>query len=267
MRIGIGLTLFALFCSTPAFAVAGSAQAEGLCKMTRKTVHQIWQHDLYAAPPGIAALMVDAMDGKTADLLAGLHRLPAKGSQRWQLLALNTSALAGQTATVDALLDGGIDPNASAEVPPLKPVLYNGVTNAARHDPRFGPKAVNAFEKAGWMKNQSTPVGPPIYGAIQCDDLATAATLLRHGMDPMRRPWPHTGDPFVIAIVSGDADITQAFLSHGADPCVEDQRIAANWKTAHDNHPVHTVAGIGAKMGLPADLLAHLVCHAPPTSS
>jgi len=258
--------LLALECTVPAFAATSMHQSSlNLCHSGRSLTLQIWQHDLYAAPPDVSSIMVDAMDGKTAAVRKALVHENTKDISRWRQLAMNEAALAGQTDVVDALLDDGAKADDSALVPPLKSAFYNRVVGQIANDPQIGQKAVKGLQAAGLMNNETQQTGPAIYMAIDCDDLAMVKVLLRHGADPMRKLKVHGADPFIAAISDGDADIIQAFLDHGADPCLEDHRLADN---AKDHHlPKRTISDIGASAGLPTGLIQHLTCHALPPSN
>jgi hypothetical protein len=258
-----------LLMATPVFAATNPQNphqsSADLCHSERPLARQMWQRNLYAVPPAIAAIMVDATDGKTAAVRAALAGMHTQDATRWRQLAMYTAAFEGRTETVDALLGDGAAADGSVLMPPLKTTFYRSLAGQAANDPRIGPRAVKGLEAAGVMNNGARQTGPAIYMAINCDDLATAKTLLRHGADPMRG-WPsHDGtDPFIAAVVEGDVDIVHAFLDHGANPCIEDRRLAERAKAHHSS--VQTVAGIGQKQRLPPMLIQRLTCHAPSTS-
>ena len=207
--------------------------------------------------------MIDAIEGKTAAVRKALAEINTKDIRRWQQLAMNEAALAGRTNVVDALLDDGAKADGSALVPSLKSAFYNRVVGQFAND--IGQKFAKDMQAAGLMNNEARQTGPAIYAVIDCDDLATAKVLLRHGADPMHQLRAHGVDPFIAAVVEGDADITQTFLDHGADSCVEDRRLADN---AKDHHlPKRTISDIGVSSGLPTGLIQRLACQAPQSSN
>ncbi len=203
--------------------------------------------------------MVDAIDGKTAAVRKALTGMNAENIKRWRQLAMNEAVLVGRTDVVDALLDDGAKADGSALVPPLKSAFYNRSVEQLANDPQIGQKAVKGLQAAGLMNNEAKQTGPAIYMAIDCDDLAMVKVLLRHGANPMRQLRTHGADPFITAVVDGDGDIIQGFLDHGADPCLEDRRLADNAKDYH--LPKRTISDIGVSSGLPTSLIQHLTCH------
>lgn len=115
------------------------------------------------------------------------------------------------------------------------------------------------------MNNQPRREVPALYGAIQCDDVATTEVLLRHHASPTHPAFGNHGtDPLAEAVLDGDADLVQIFLDDdGAAPRMDDHRLAADPAIRKARHPVPTLAGVGAKAGLPATLVHRLECHAP----
>ena len=209
--------------------------------------------------------MVDAINGKTTVVRKALAVMNAKDSKHWRQLAMYEAVLAGRTDVVDALLDDGAKADGSALVPPLKSAFYNGAVGQFANDPKIGHNVVKGLQAAGLMNNEARKTGPAIYVAIDCDDLAMVKVLLRHGADPMHQLRAHGADPFIAAVVEGDADITQTFLDRGADPCVEDRRLADNAKDYH--LPKRTISDIGFSAGLPTGLIQRLTCHALQSSN
>jgi hypothetical protein len=254
------LGLLALMVASPLLAASNAHQFNvRLCHNIRHLDRGLWQHGLYATSPTVAHAMLFAVDGDTAKLRKALAAMPPKAAQQWRQAALGFAALDGRTDTVEALLDDGAKPDAWGYEPPLRSTFFKRVIGDAKRDPRLGgAKGVVGFQKAGLIDNQPRRVAPAMIVVVQCDDLATAKVLLRHQVDPMHRIRPHGADPFMMAVLDGQADITRLFLEHGASPCVEDARIAAN----SQRHPIPTVASIGKDEGLPAALVKRLTCPA-----
>ena len=256
IRILFGL--LAIECAVPAFAVTSMHQSSlSLCHSARLLTLQTWQNGLYAAPPDVSSIMVDAMDGNTSAVRKALVHGNTKDIIRWRQLAMFEAVLAGQTDVVDALLDDGAKADSSALVPPLKSAYYSGAVDQMAKD--IGRKDIKSLQVAGLMNNEAQQTGPAIYAAIDCDDVGTVNVLLRHGADPMRKLNVHGADPFIMAVVDGDADITQVFLDRGADPCLEDRRHADSAKSYHLTR--WTISGIGVSAGLPTSLIQSLTCR------
>ena len=215
--IRILLGLLALECTVPAFAATSMHQSSlSLCHSERSLTLQMWQQNAYAVPPAVSSIMVDAIGGRPTATRQTLASMDAKDIIRWRQLAMFEAVLAGQTDVVDALLDDGAKADSSALVPPLRSALYGVAVNQLAKE--IGWKTVKALQAAGLMNNETQQSGPAIYAAIDCDDVGTVKVLLRHGADPMRKLNVHGADPFITAVVDGDADITEVFLDHGADP-------------------------------------------------
>lgn len=233
-----------------------------LCHSVRPLARKMWQGDLYAVPPNVASIMVDAIDGKTAAVSSALAGMNEKDAKRWRQLAMYTAAFEGRTDTVGALLNDGAKADGWAQMPPLKAAFYHHLVGQVVNNRRIGPKTVKGLQATGLMNNDGHRTGLAMYMAINCDDLATAKVLLRHGADPL---YPQCTDiiedSFIGAVVDGDADITQAFLDQGADPCVEDRRLLEHAKEGH--RAAVTVSSIGSRNGLPAALVQRLVCRTP----
>ncbi|MGA9852440.1 MAG: hypothetical protein WBR15_05855 [Gammaproteobacteria bacterium] len=258
--------LLTLYFTAPAFAATSMHQSSlDLCHTERTLARQMWQQDLYSVSPAVSSIMIDAIDGKTVALRKALAGMNAKDAERWRQLAMYLASFEGRADTVDALLDDGAKADGSALNPPLKAAFYHHVVGQLTNDPQISPKAVKWIQTAGLMNNDAHQTGPAIYTAIDCYDSATAKVLLRHGANPMHQLRPHGADPFIAAVVNGDADITKAMLDHGADPCVEDHRLAYNQKEYH--LPARTISDIGLKADLPPALIQRLACHAPHSSS
>lgn len=263
--------MFALLASLPLLVTATSAAATGndlqtsareLCRQERPLVRQIWEQGLYDTSPQIAAIMIDAANGNTANVLRSLHGIAPDEVVRWRQVALMTAVGAGQSATADALLDDGAAVNGLALMPSFKAAAYEGIADAMAKDSHFGdPKTVKGLEASGLMNNDPRQTGPALLLVMDCDDIATANVLLRHHADPMITTIPGGADPLTIAVATGWADIAEALLDHGADPCLADQR---RRQTAEGrNRPTpHTIAQIAQHAGLPTALVKRLECNA-----
>lgn len=248
------LTACALCMLQPAIA-AEPAPATNLCRQVLPTIRELWQHGAYDAPPAVAAVMVDAIDGKLPRVRAGLATLPVAEQARWRQLAMLTAANAYQPAVVDGLLDDGAAVDASAWLPPFKPAFHQQTLIDMEHDPRFGgPGTVKALQSAGIVdKNRGQRLGPALPLVAQCGDVATLDVLLRHHAKVMLREAPNVADGLTVAVVHGHADIVQRLLDHGADVCADDSRI---------RKPGATLASIGRRQHLTDALVQRLTCHA-----
>ncbi|MGH8233257.1 MAG: hypothetical protein ACREPU_03535 [Rhodanobacteraceae bacterium] len=258
------LLLSLLVATSLAAAASGTHhQNPDVCRTDRAWALESWQRDYYEVPQDIQPLMLAAIHGEAPQVLDALAAMQPQDVQRWRQLALYTAAMFGQSATVDALLSHGAEADASVSIPAVfacKQALYNHAVAKFLHTPH--PESGEA------MNPELECIAPPsrmaeaLFAAIKCDDAATAEVLLLHHADPMQLWRPHTDvDPFLSAVVQGDVKIIWLFLDHGADPCVEDRRLAVN---ANKRHAVAaTVANIGAKVGMPPALIDRLTCHAP----
>lgn len=263
------LAAIMLLATTAPALAAGSASNFDRCRhYERPLVRELWQRHLLQAPAIAFDVITAAIDGEIAKTRQVLKTLPPAEAARWRQVAMYTAAEQGQTAVVDALLDDGAKVNGSALIPALDPRLYAGV--AGLLEQKMGAKAIDGLKAAGAMNNDPRESGPALFATVDCDDLPTTEVLLKHGADPMwRNPeYPNSAaDPFLVAVVGGDGDITKALLDHGANPCVDDQRIAANWKRDHLKSRPNTVASIGGNNGFSPALVHRLTCHAPPAAS
>lgn len=268
------LGLLAMVCTTPAFAARESTHQIDIkiCRLSARSIHDMWQHRLFAVPANVSATMVAAMDGQTTEVQAALAKLPAKTMSRWRQLALGMALLGNQSTTVERLLESGASPDNGALMPRLKSDFYRHLENRMTHDPLLG-KAVPAFKKAGLLSNSEEQGPPPLFTAIQCNNLAETRLLLQHGADPMRPARPHAPvrrqgtDALIVAAMDGNPVILRLLLGHGAQPCHDDQRLATNWQSEADHRrrkKPPTIAGIAQDAGAPKPLLARLICHQPP---
>ena len=248
--------------TVPALAAgAGSTPVSRLCRRERPLVRELWQRGLYQAPAAAVDVVVAAIHGDVTKTRQGLAVLPPPEAARWRQVAMYTAAEQGRTAVVGALLDDGAVVDRSAEMPALNTTLYGQTMDAISHRPPFDAAAVKRMEAMGIVGNRPQATGPAIFVAIGCNDLATVSVFLRHHTNPMKGGWPapRSADPFISAVVLGEAAITEAFLDHGARPCVEDDRLRTIAESSH--HPVTTVARVGQKEGLSAALIKRLECH------
>ena len=255
MLARLALIACALCTLQPAIA-AEPAPATNLCRQMLPTIRALWQHDAYAAPPAVAAVMVDAVDGKLPQVRQGLAMLPVPEQARWRQLAMITAANAYQPAVVDGLLDEGASVDGTVRLPPFKPAFHDQMLDAMEHDPRYGRSGTAmALHSAGILDgNRGTLFGPALPLVVQCGDVATLDVLLRHHASLMVRAAPNVADALTVAVVSGNGAIVARLLDHGADVCADDRLI---------RKPGATMASIGKRNHLPDALVQRLACHAP----
>jgi hypothetical protein len=257
MLTRLALIACALCALQPAIAAEPTPVAN-ICRQVLPTIRALWQHDLYDTPPAVAAVMVDAIDGKLPQVRQGLAALPAAEQAHWRQVAMLTAANAYQPAVVDGLLDDGAAADAAVRLPPLRSGFYQQTANATAHDPRFGPGVAKGFQSAGVMNNHGNLVGPALPLVVMCGDTATLDVLLRHRANLMARTAPNAADALTAAVVNGDAPIVGRLLDHGADACADDRRI---------RKPGSTLASIGQRNHLPDTLVQRLACHASTTAA
>lgn len=257
MLARLALVACALCVLQPAIATAPAPAGNNICRQALPTIRETWQHGLYDAPPAVAAVMVDAIDGKLPQVRQGLVALPLAGRAGWRQLAMLTAAWNYQPAVVDGLLDDGAAVDGKARLPPLKPAFYRQTLTAMKQDPRFGgPGTVKALQPADVVSNRWRHLGPALLAATVCDDVATVDVLLRHHANVMAREAPNVGDALTTAVVDDHAEIAQHLLDHGADVCADDHLI---------RKPGITLASIARRHHLPDALVQRLTCHAPAT--
>lgn len=254
MLARFALTACALFALQSVMAAEPAPSSTAICRQALPTVRELWRHDLYEAPPAVAAVMVDAIDGKLSQVRQGLAALPVTEQAHWRQLAMITAANAYQPAVVDGLLDDGAAVDGTVRLPSLKSGFARQTEDSMAHDPRFGPSAVKGLKAAGLMRNDGNPVGPALISAVQCGDTATLDVLLRHHADIMARQRPDTASgALLVAMLDGNASIVSQLLDHGDDVCAEDRLI---------RKPGATMASIGRRRHLPDALVQRLTCHA-----
>jgi len=229
------------------------ASSVNICRQALPTIRRLWRHDLYDAPPAVAAVMVNAIDGKLPQVRQGLAALPAAEQAHWRQVAMLTAANAYQPAVVDGLLDDGAAVNDPVRLPLLRSGVYQQTVSAMAHDPRFGPGVAVGLQSADVMKNHASLVGPALPFAVVCGDTATLDVLLHHHANVMARATPNVADALTTAVIDGDAPIVSRLLDHGADVCADDSRI---------RKPGATLASIGRRQHLTDALVQRLTCHA-----
>lgn len=249
-----------VFCALQPAIAAEPAPATNLCRQALPTIRGLWQQDVYDAPPAVAAVMVDAIDGKLPQVRRGLAMLPVAEQARWRQLAMITAANAYQPTVVDGLLDDGAAVDGTVRLPPFKSAFHDQMLDAMEHDPRYGgPGAVKALQSAGLMDgNHGALLGPALPLVVQCDDVATLDVLLRHHANLMARAAPNVVDALTAAVVGGNGAIVIRLLDHGADVCAEDRFI---------RKPGATMASIGKRNHLPDALVQRLTCRASATAA
>jgi hypothetical protein len=227
------LGLFGLLAVTSTFAATTRPSLPGLCVAQRSTIRNAYEHNRFDVSPAIARILLAAINGDTAVMQAGLSILAPREAKLWRQEALDTAAHFGQLAVVSALLNDGADPN--AQVPMVR------------------------------FKTSNSPLvmsPPPLFGALQCHDLAITKLLLHRGANPN---FHHKGQELLWwAVTSGSAPIVQAVLDAGADVCAADHRAADIRKKVHESARPNVVADIAREENLGPALLQRLTCHTSP---
>lgn len=250
---------WALLLITPAYARDNPPSLLEFCRQNTPVIRDLWLHDLYDAPPGVAALMVNVIDGKLPQVRQQLAELKPAEVPQWRQTAMLTAVWARQATIVDALLDDGAAVDGLGWIPPFKPSFYQQTVGNMQQDPRFGgPAGVKGLAAAGIVSNQGQRLGPALTTAAECGDVATLDVLLRHHANVMARQAPNVVDALTVATVHGDAAVVQHLLDHGADPCIDDRHIQLR-------KPGASLAGIGRRNDLPETLVQRLAC--PPVAS
>ena len=284
MRHGWLVAAFVLV-SAPALAsTASPPKAKGhRCLNGSRQQVAIWRWGMFDAPVAVEYTMVDASEGRTADVRHDMAMLSAAQRARWASTALDMAVSGNHPATVAALLAAGADPDKRGWIPPLKPAVYqNRLRNIESPDyyqslvknlelnPHFRDNArqiarsmQQGFRTAG---NHGSYLQSPMFRAVDCHLDAVAKVLIDHGASAhMRQILPHGQrgvDMLTLAVVTNDATITRLLLDHGANACADDRGMAQAALRFH-RPPAHTLASIARKHGMPADLVARLQCRAP----
>lgn len=248
------------FCALHSAVAAEPAPDINTCRLALPMIREAWQQRAYDTSPAVAAVMVDAIDGKLARVREGLAALPATEQAHWRQVATVTAANAYQSAVVDGLLDDGGAADGGVRLPPFKSAFRDQVLDTMEHDSRDGgPAVVKAMQSTGILDdNRGSQVGPMVPMVAACGDVSTLDVLLRHHANPMVRSAPNVADALTAATVSGNAAVATLLLDHGADVCQDDR---------HLRKPGITLASIARHNHLPEVLVQRLTCHEPATAA
>ncbi|MEO8858785.1 MAG: hypothetical protein ABI343_17520 [Burkholderiaceae bacterium] len=262
MSLRSAITVLGMLLTTQAVAGTPTPPLHEVCRQTAPTIRESWSKAVYDAPPAVATLMLDVIDGKLPEARRQLRAMNPDDTKHWRQTAMLTAAWTGQAAVVDGLLDDGAAVDGLGWIPPYKSGFVGETIDALQHDSRFGgPAAVKGMQAAGVLGNRGHSTGPALMAATECGDVATLDVLLRHHAKVAQREAPNVADALTAAAVNGDALIVQRLLDHGADPCADDRHMARN-HLDHPAMPTHTLAQIGTRARLPAALIARLTCPA-----
>ena len=249
-----------LLLSCPALGRDNAPSTQDLCRQATPVARDLWNRDLYDAPPGVAALMVDVIDGRLAEAREQLARLNPGEVARWRQTAMLTAIYAGHTDMVEALLGDGAVADGMGWIPPLRDSFFRQTVAAMKQDARLeGSSTVKGLAAAGLLKNEGRYYGPALVIAASCGDAATVDVLLRHHANGLARSSTNGADALTVATVLGHAEIVEHLLDHGANPCIDDRFIQMH-------QPDASLATIGRQKGLPAALVQRLVCPAVDTA-
>jgi hypothetical protein len=262
-RIALLLLGTALF--TQAVAATPTPPLREVCRQSIPTMREMWLKGTYDAPPAVATMMVDVIDGKLPQVRRQLQQMKPADARLWRQSAMVAAAWSGQPAVVDGLLDDGALVDGTGWVPPLKSEFFNQEVDGMKQDSRFGAAGVETLMASGTLSNQGTFDMLALAGAVTCGDVATLDVLLRHHVNVAQREAPNVVDALTEATNDGDAPVVQRLLDHGADPCAFDRR-AAEFQRKHPARTKHTLAQIGRHAKLPATLVVRLICPAVATT-
>lgn len=258
----IALLSLGMALTTRAIAAASAPPLREICVQSTPTIRKMWSKGAYDAPPAVATLMVDAIDGKLYEARQQLQAMKPVDAQRWRQTAMLAAAWTGQSAVVDGLLDDGAAVNGLGWIPPYKPTFFGQTVDTMKRDSRFGaPTAVKGMMASGMVGNRGESTGPALMAATECGDLVTLDVLLHHHANVAQRVAPNIVDALTEATIDGDAPVVQRLLDHGADPCADDRHIA-QFHLKHPTRSTHTLAQIGRHARFPAALIARLTCPA-----
>ncbi|WEN15907.1 hypothetical protein PY254_04335 [Rhodanobacter sp. AS-Z3] len=262
MSLRSAITVLGMLLATQAVAGTPTPHLHESCRQTTPTIRESWSKAVYDAPPAVATLMINVIDGNLTKARRQLRAMNPEDTKHWRQTAMLTAAWTGQAAVVDGLLDDGAAVDGLGWIPPYKPGFFGKTIDALQHDSRLGgPATAKAMQAAGGLGNRSHSTGPALMAATECGDVATLDVLLRHHAQVARREAPNVADALTEATVNGDVLIVQRLLDHGADPCADDRHMARN-HLEHPAMPTQTLAQIGTHAQLPAALIARLTCPA-----
>ncbi len=233
-----------------------------LCRQSIGAARALWLQHKFDASPAVSTLMVNVIDGKLPQVRGQLKTMQPADAVRWRQAAMITAVFAEHSGMADALLDDGAAIDGMGWIPGFRNSFYGQAVEDMKHDSRFGgPGAVKGMEATGLLKNQGQASGPALVIAANCGDLVTVDVLLRHHANAMARQAPNIVDALDTATLQGNVAIVQRLLDHGADSCAHDRR-ALQLQLKQPARPVATLAQIGRRARLPADLVARLACPA-----
>lgn len=247
-------------------AVANDKLPPEPCHQAISVGRTLWLKGAMEAPPDVVTLTINVIDGKLAQVRQQLRDMPPADVRRRRQYAFITAVYAGQSGVVEGLLHDGADVDGTSRMPPFKPGFFGKVVDGMKHDSRFGdPGAVDGMAKTGLLENRGEILGPPLPIAASCGDIETVNVLLHHHADVMARQAPNIEDALDAATLQGNAAIVRSLLDHGANSCTHDHLLRERMR----NDPAlreratkrdFTLAAIGRRAGLPADLTARLIC-------
>ena len=258
-RIAPLLLATALF--TQAVTATPDPPLRDVCRQSIPTVREMWLKGAYDAPPVVAAMMVNVIDGKLPQVRQQLQQMKPDDARLWRQSAMVAAAWSGQAAVVDGLLNDGANVDGAGWVPAYKSAFFDQEVDGMKHDARIGAAGVKTLKSTGTLSNQGSSDMLALAGAVTCGDMATLDVLLRHHVNVAQREAPNVVDALSEATVNGDAPVVQRLLDHGADPCVDDRRMAERHRE-HPDSALPTLAKIGSNANLPAALVARLSCPA-----
>lgn len=96
--------------------------AHETCSHSVPTIRESWLKGAHEAPPEVATLMVNAIDGRLPEVLQQLRNMDHAEATRWRQSAMLVATWAGRTAVVDGLLDDGAPVDGTAQVRHSSPV-------------------------------------------------------------------------------------------------------------------------------------------------
>lgn len=257
----IALLLLGTGLFTQAVAAAPTPPLSAICRQSIPVMRETWAGAAYDAPPAVAAMMVNVIDGKLLQVRQQLQQMTPADARLWRQSAMVTAAWSGQAVVVDGLLDDGADVDGTGWLPPYKSAFFDRQVSAMKHDSRIGAAGVKVLKATGTLSNKGQSDTQALAGAVYCGDVATLDVLLRHHVNVAEREGSNVADALTEATEDGNAPIVQRLLDHGADPCAFDRR-AAERHRKDPGRAISTLAKIGSRAKLPAVLIARLSCPA-----